>query len=101
MNKVAYNVCPAFYKFKIHPFQWLFDQINYGNDESDSSLVTDIMFDETTIRDDLSDLGTPRGVKGSDTAVLNQKTMYTRRADTQYLDDTEKNKRVQGLREAR
>lgn len=25
INKISYNVCPAFYKFKIAPFQWLFD----------------------------------------------------------------------------
>ena len=26
VNKVCYNVCPAFYKFKIQPFQSLFDR---------------------------------------------------------------------------
>lgn len=26
VNKVCYNVCPAFYKFKIQPFQALFDK---------------------------------------------------------------------------
>jgi len=46
VNKVAYNVCPAFYKFKIHPFQWLFDQIDYQDDNySEDSLVTDFEFD--------------------------------------------------------
>ena len=25
VNKMSFNVCPAFYKFKIHPFRWLFD----------------------------------------------------------------------------
>jgi len=41
VNKLSYNVCPAFYKFKIQPFEWLFEQV--GNDEYDdqSSLVTD------------------------------------------------------------
>ena len=27
VNKITYNVCPAFYKFKIQPFQWLLDQL--------------------------------------------------------------------------
>jgi hypothetical protein len=25
VNKLSYNVCPAFYKFKIQPFEWLFE----------------------------------------------------------------------------
>lgn len=25
VSKMSYNICPAFYKFKIQPFQWLFD----------------------------------------------------------------------------
>ena len=44
VNKLSFNLCPAFYKFKIAPFQWLFDQIESaeGNSDSDqSSLYTD------------------------------------------------------------
>jgi len=46
VNKASYNVCPAFYKFKIQPFHQLFDQLKSGkgDNESDvSSLETDYM----------------------------------------------------------
>lgn len=56
VNKQSYNVCPAFYKFKIAPFQWLFDQIE-GRDgdqiderDEESSVFSD---DEDGLRAEL------------------------------------------------
>ena len=47
VNKVCFNICPAFYKFKIQPFQWLFDspKVSSGrtDDDSCSSMETDYM----------------------------------------------------------
>ena len=42
---MSYNVCPAFYKFKIQPFEALFEEGD-GSD-SDSSLETDTLFAST------------------------------------------------------
>ena len=51
VNKKYYNVCPAFYKFKIQPFQRLFDQLDQAEaDEDISSFCTDAAFDESDIR---------------------------------------------------
>ena len=45
VSKMSYNVCPAFYKFKIQPFEALFEEGD-GSD-SDSSLETDTLFAST------------------------------------------------------
>ena len=103
VNKVAYNVCPAFYKFKIHPFQWLFDQLGSQDpDQSESSLITDMMFESTVLDERISDLSDDRTPKVHPGDTLHSKTFATRRqGTTHYLDDVEKNARVQALRDAR
>ena len=47
VNKLSYNVCPAFYKFKIQPFEYLFDHANMDLIDDNSSLVTDEMLNSS------------------------------------------------------
>lgn len=48
VNKLCYNVCPAFYKFKIKPFDSLFENGGNGRDDDSevSSFVTDAFFED-------------------------------------------------------
>ena len=97
---MSYNVCPAFYKFKIQPFHWLFDQIKNSNgeggqDDEQSSLITDIFLDdETTVVSDWD--ATEVKVHPEDTnASLNQSaTGVLRMGTTQHLDNEERKTRV-------
>ena len=63
VNKKYYNVCPAFYKFKIQPFERLFEQLQErADDDDESSLFTEAEFDlETSFNKslDMSEKGSP------------------------------------------
>ena len=41
VNKSTYNVCPAFYKYKIQPFQWLFESPKGNESDGSDSFETD------------------------------------------------------------
>ena len=78
---MSFNVCPAFYKFKIHPFKWLFEQtenrVNGLNDDL-TSLVTE------EFSDNMSDFSSgSRTMTGAQSKTGTRKTL-TRQASSFY-----------------
>ena len=101
VNKVCFNICPAFYKFKIQPFQWLFDsqkaQSGQGTgDDSCSSMETDYMSE--------SDQSTARSHHEVDRKPTTQETLLKTKTTlhkqtTVFGDQEDRNVRVEKLRE--